>query len=127
MASLQQSQAAPTVTPGASTGRLLSDFGQDLRYAARTFRKQPGSAAAAVLTLALGIGATTAIFSVIYGVLLKPLPFEAPDWPVSVRQFAPHGAGTNHGRTTFLTYRDNQQALRIRIRRRGRTNASPSG
>ena len=111
MASLQQSHAAPPLTPGAPTGHTFSDLGQDLRYAARTFWKQPGFAAAAVLTLALGIGATTAIFSVVYGVLLKPLPFEEPDRLVTVRQFAPHGAGTNHGRTTFLTYRENQQAF----------------
>ena len=89
----------------------LSDFWQDLRYAARTFWKQPAFAAAAVLTLALGIGATTAIFSVVYGVLLKPLPFHEPERLVSVRQHAPHGAGTNHGPATYLTYRENQSAF----------------
>ena len=52
---------------------------QSLRYAARIFWKQPGFAGVAVLTLALGIGATTAIFSVVYGVLLKSLPFHAPN------------------------------------------------
>jgi putative ABC transport system permease protein len=111
MASLQQSNAPPPPTPGAPTGHMFSDLGQDLRYAARTFWKQPGFAAAAVLTLALGIGATAAIFSVVYGVLLKPLPFEEPDRLVTVRHVAPHGAGTNHGRATFLTYRENQQAF----------------
>ena len=111
MASLRQAQAAPAVTPGAPGGHFLGGLGQDLRYAARTFWKQPGFAAAAVLTLALGIGATTAIFSVVYGVLLKPLPFDEPDRLVSVRQFAPHGAGTNHGRATFLTYRENQRTF----------------
>src|SRR6185503_15593394 len=111
MASLRQAQAAPVVTLGAPGGHLLGDIGQDLRYAARTFWKQPGFAAAAVLTLALGIGATTAIFSVVYGVLLKPLPFDEPDRLVTVRQFAPHGAGTNQGRATFLTYRENQRAF----------------
>jgi putative ABC transport system permease protein len=48
---------------------------------------------------------------VVYGVLLKPLPFHEPERLVSVRQHAPHGAGTNHGPTTYLTYRENQRAF----------------
>ena len=87
------------------------DLWQDVRHAARVFRKQPAFAAAAVLTLALGIGATTAIFSVVYGVLLKPLPFSEPDRLVSLQQIAPHGAGVNHGPGTYLTYRENQQVF----------------
>jgi putative ABC transport system permease protein len=90
---------------------LLGFLWQDVRYAARIFSKHPAFAATAVLTLALGIGATTAIFSVVYGVLLKPLPFGEPETLVSMRQRAPHGAGTNHGPATFLTYRENQHAF----------------
>ena len=55
--------------------RWLESVGQDLGYAARSFRRSPTFTLVALLSLTLGIGATTAIFSVIYGVLIAPYPY----------------------------------------------------
>jgi len=60
---------------------------QDLRYSVRSLFRQPSFALTAILTLALGIGAATAIFSVVNAVLLRPLPFEEPDRLVSIQSF----------------------------------------
>lgn len=73
----------------------VSELGQDLRYAVRTLRRAPGFASVSVLTLALGVGATTAIFSLVHAVLLAPLPYPRAAELVRVWETSPQGATRN--------------------------------
>ena len=76
--------------PGGSTWtRWGRDLAYDLRYAARALGRARGSTAVAVLTLALGIGANVALFSVVDGVLLRPMPFPDAHQLVRVSSFSP--------------------------------------
>ena len=74
----------------------LDRTARTVRYAARTLRRQPGFALVAILVLGLGIGANTAMFSVIYGVLLKPLPYVDGDRLVLLQESAPRAGSGLH-------------------------------
>src|SRR5688572_9561505 len=125
---LRQANAPPPLGPvGAprresiAGGRRVSileffdSVGRDLRHALRSLRRRPAFASAAVLTLALGIGATTAIFSVVYSVLIKPLPYANADKLVRIRHTAtPPGFGVvnmSAGPNMHLTYRQENRAF----------------
>src|SRR5262245_24905752 len=112
IAALKQAHTPAAVTIGASTSNLLADFWHDLRYAARAFAKHRTFAATAVLILALGIGATTAIFSVVYSVLIKPLPYPNADELVRLRHsVSGQFGGADFEETMYVTYRDENRTL----------------
>jgi hypothetical protein len=73
----------------------MNGISQDLRYAFRQLRKNPGFAAVTVLTLALGIGVNAAMFAVIDAVLLRPLPFLKPDQIVQMTESRPESAAAS--------------------------------
>ena len=86
---------------------------KDLRYGARSLRRNPGFALVAIITLALGIGGTTAVFSVVNSVLLRPLPFKNPDQLVWVWSRRPDNNKAPFSLPDFLDYRDQNQTLEI--------------
>src|ERR1041385_9431726 len=90
---------------------------KDIAYAVAMMRRNKGFTAAGLLTLTLGIGATTAVFSVVYGVLLRPLPYPGADRLVRIWEEHPPGVTANGNRwitnRTFFAWRDHARTIDV--------------
>jgi putative ABC transport system permease protein len=102
---IERPASAEPIIPGTRRVNMIADLWQDLRYGIRTIRRQPGFAAIAVLTLGLGIGPITAIFTLAHTVLLKPLPFKEPEQLVRVWK----NTGNSVSVPDFVDWRDQNQ------------------
>src|ERR1700730_6926226 len=107
-------------------GNTLHSIISDCRYGLRQLRKSPGAATVIVFTLALAIGATTAIFSVVYGVLLRPLPYSDSNRIMSVFEVTSKGRPSRHADPNFDDFRDLSRSFQA-IAKYGDDVASVSG
>src|SRR5215471_1066674 len=116
--------------PGSSRGGLMvAHMLRDTRYAVRQLIKSPGFTVVALLTLALGVGATTAIFSVVNGVLLRPLPYPESDQLVRVHEIVPQYGLFSVAPATFLDWRQQNTVFERIVTYQGSsaTFAGPEG
>jgi putative ABC transport system permease protein len=108
----------------------IRSLSADCRYGLRLLRTHPGFSVVSAMTLALGIGATTAIFSVVYGVLLRPLPYPGSNRIMAIFEVTSQGRPARLADPNFDDFRDQNRSFqtiakyRNRVDRRGRTAAS---
>jgi predicted permease len=102
---------SPIVLGARSRGSLPTSLWQDMRYGFRTLRKKPGFTAVAMLALALGIGANTAIFSVVNGVLLRPLAYPDPGRLMTIYETTPEYGRTSVAYPSFLDWRRDSRSF----------------
>ena len=118
----------PIVLGARSKGRFLAGLGHDLHYGLRTLRKNPGFAAVAMLALALGIGANTAIFSVVNGVLLHPLPYSDPGRLLMIYESSPEFNQASVAYPNYLDWRrDNRSFTDMGVARNDDFNFTGAG
>src|SRR5437016_10322870 len=89
----------------------MQTFWQDVRYGLRMLGKNPGFTAVVVFTLALAIGATTAIFSVVYGVLLRPLPYSDANRIMAIFEVNSNGGWSHLADPNFDDFRDQNRSF----------------
>jgi putative ABC transport system permease protein len=109
LAPLRQAHAPTPIAPGVPARVLPGNLWRDVRYGARMLRKQPGFAMAAILTLALAIGATTAIFAVVDALLLRSLPFPEGDRLVQIVRTYPGAIGSHASIPKFVRWRSQSE------------------
>ena len=90
---------------------MLSELRQDLRYAVRWLAREPGFALLMIITLALGVGATSSVFAIVDGVLLAPLPYPEPDRLVALWELSERGNDNAVGWPNYAEWREETRAL----------------
>jgi len=112
MQMLSQSYPPAPIAHGRTSDRPIHGLWEDLRYAGRGMRKQPGFTALVVLTLGLGIAVNTTVFTIVNAVVIRPLPFESPDRIVTLNVFNNDNAQNTVAELSYPDFQDWKSATR---------------